>query len=76
MQVDERGMLGAPGLLGEPDRAFADVEGLENIRIRGRRAGLQVPKTPDGAHHQGFHEKRRHVGIVGKARYTRRISAA
>ncbi len=66
MQVHDRRVLIPTGVVGERDRSLADVQRLEDVRVRGRRAGLQVPQTPHGAHHQGFDEQGHDVVVSRK----------
>ncbi len=66
MQVHDRRVLIPTGVVGERDRSLADVQRLEDVRVRGRRAGLQVPQTPHGTHHQGFDEQGHDVVVARK----------
>ena len=67
MQVEDRRMLRDAGLVREPDRPLANLQRLDDVRIRRRRARLQVPEAPHGAHHQRLDKQRHHVVVVGKA---------
>ena len=65
--MDDRRVLRDAGRVGEPDRPLADLQRLDDIRILGRRAGLEVPQASDRAHHQRLDQQRHHVMVVGKA---------
>ena len=57
MQVHDRRVLIPPGFVRQRDRSLADVQRLHDIGVRGRGAGLQVPQTSHGPHHQGLGEQ-------------------
>ena len=67
MQMEDRRVRRDAGLVGEADRPLANLQRLDNVRIRRRRARLEVPEAPHAAHHQRLDKQRHHVVVVGKA---------
>ena len=61
------GCCAMPASSAEADRPLANLQRLDNVRIRRRRARLEVPEAPHGAHHQRLDKQRHHVVVVGKA---------